>query len=497
MSKKLILAAAGFILIGIIIGVVITSRLDWTDRGVAEIKREIVLGSQKGISKELLQLQNTSQAFVRVAEEVIPTVVSIHSSRIVHSLEMRRFSPDQGLWDFFRFEIPRRFRQEGSGSGIIVTPDGYILTNTHVVRGAERIRVTLDDNRDFDAELIGADPLTEVAVVKIEGKDLPVARLGDSDQLRVGEWVLAIGNPMELKSTVTAGIVSAIGREVDVIRDHFAIENFIQTDAVINPGNSGGALVNLKGEVIGVNTAIATQTGYYQGYGFAIPINLAKKVMRDLITKGRVIRGYLGIAMLAMDEKKARALNMEKPRGVFIDRVLEDGPAKKAGVKPMDVLLAINGKEVSKPNQVQSIVAKKNPGDEVELTLIRKGKEIKIEVTLGEKRTDVIAANTKKTKRPKSSDLGIVVEELTEERAKEWGLSVKGGVVVVAVQPYSPAEEAGIREGDIIIAVNGQKVKSIKELKKLISELRGEEVAVFCIVRGGDITHAFVEIQGR
>jgi len=503
-SKPFYLLLMGVLFIGIVIGVVLTSQLDLPQRGVAHITvvDDITLGSTKGVSSELLNLQSTSRAFVQIAKEVVPTVVSIRITRHITASDLKKFHDQEGgPWDFFnrrffRFRIPRDFRLPGgTGSGIIVHPDGYILTNTHVVENADEIKVTLYDRRSFEAEVVGVDPLTEVAVVKIDGRDLPTARLGNSDKLEVGEWVLAIGNPLELHFTVTAGIVSAIGRQMNVISDNFGIENFIQTDAVINPGNSGGALVNLRGEVIGVNTLIATRSGYYEGYGFAIPINLAREIMKDLITKGRVIRAYLGIAMLPVDEKTARAFHMEKPRGVFIDNLLEDGPAKRAGVKPEDILLAIDSLEVNAPNQVQTYIAEHDPGDVVVLTLLRKGQKIRIQVTLGEK--EIKTTYKKPSRKPRKSyrNLGIEdVETVDRKMAEELGHPDLEGVIVRKLEAFSPAAEAGLLENDVILKINDRRIRSKGDFQAALKRLRQGQVAVFEVQRGDRQTHLFIEV---
>ncbi|MDW7680568.1 MAG: trypsin-like peptidase domain-containing protein, partial [bacterium] len=330
-------------------------------------------------------------SFSQVAARIIPTVVSIYCTKTISSSQLwERNILDNELWEFlgekyFNISAPREFIQKGSGSGIIVSNNGFMLTNLHVVENAETIDVKLSDNRSFRARLVGADPLTELAVIKIEETQLPAAKLGNSDSVRIGDWVLAVGNPLELNSTVTAGIVSAIGREIKIIDDNFGVENFIQTDATINPGSSGGALVNLKGEVIGVNTAIATQSGFSQGYGFAIPINLARQIMKDLIGQGHVIRSYLGISMQDVDEKISRALGMEYPRGVFVDHVQEGSPAWFCGLKEKDILIKVDQIDVNKGNIIQSLIAQKKPGEQVLLTVIRKNRSFDVKVILGQR----------------------------------------------------------------------------------------------------------------
>ncbi|MFQ5753585.1 MAG: Do family serine endopeptidase, partial [bacterium] len=453
----------------------------------------VILGSQESIPQGLLELQNTSDAFIYIAEKVVPTVVTVQSTRLVSSADMERYHNQDDLRDFFRFRIPKEFRQRGSGSGIIVSHEGFILTNVHVVDKSEKLRVILADNREFEAEIVGLDPLTEVAVIKIKADNLPIAKLGDSDQSKVGEWVLAIGNPLELRSTVTAGIISAKERRIDIIRNTFSVESFLQTDAAINPGNSGGALVNLRGEVIGVNTAIATETGYNAGFGFAIPINLAKKIMADLIHKGKVERGFLGIAMLNMDEKKARALSLKRPQGVFIDRVLKGSPAAKAGVKVKDVIIKIENEEVNKSNQVQAIIAKKSPGEVIQLALLRKGHEINLEVTLGLRETTTAEIHNN-TKSKKYNELGLSCEDLTREKAAQLSYSGKEGAVVTKVEQWSPADEAGIIEDDIIVEINDHVIKSKSDFQKTFSKLEKGTVAIFTIIRNKEEFHIFVEI---
>lgn len=493
-SLRLVLA---ILIVGTLLGLIIASSFEFTKTTRSALSYKppstVILGLQEEPPEALVKLQNTSDAFIYIAEMVVPTVVSIQSTRIVPAADLERFHNREDLRDFFRFRYPKEYQQRGSGSGIIVSKEGYILTNVHVVDKTKKVRVILNDNREFAAGIVGLDPLTEVAVIKINADNLPVAKLGDSDQTRVGEWVLAIGNPLELRSTVTAGIISAKGRQIDIIRDSYGVENFIQTDAAINPGNSGGALVNLRGEVIGVNTAIATETGYYAGFGFAIPINLAKKIMRDLILKGKVERGFLGVAMQNIDEKKARALHLKHPMGVFVDRVLADGPAEKAGIRAKDVLLKIEDELVDKSNQVQAIIARKNPGDVVQLTLLRKGREIRLDVTLGRRVTDDIEFE-QNHKNTNFQYLGITVEKLTREEAAELGYSGRMGVVITKVERWSPADEAGIREDDILVEIDDIAIQNKIDFHEVISDLRKGSVSIFTIVRGKSEFHIFVEI---
>jgi len=489
--------------LGLMLGLVISSGFDLTK--TSQSSPHVVpgtkvpnfqLGSQEQLPKKLLDLQSTSEAFIYISELVVPSVVSIQSTRVINAADLERFHNRDDLGRFFRFKVPKEFRQQGAGSGIIVSTDGYILTNVHVVDKSERIRVVLSDNRAFDARMVGLDPLTEVAVVKIEATNLPAIKLGDSDKARVGEWVLAIGNPLGLQSTVTAGIISAKERNIDIIRDSYGVESFLQTDAAINPGNSGGALVNLRGEVIGINTAIATETGYSAGFGFAIPINLANKIMTDLIRKGRVERGYLGIGMQDIDEKKARALNLDRPKGVFVSQVIKGEPAARAGVKAKDVILKIEGQEVNKSNQVQAIIAKRNPGDIVLLELLRNGRKVELKVSLGLKETG--ETNFAINSSPKNFEhLGLKVQDLSRKMAKELNYSGSSGAVVFDVQKWSPAYDAGIRQDDIITEIDNKSIRNEGDLYQLVSNLEVGSVSIFTVVRFNEEVHIFVEIPEK
>ncbi len=443
----------------------------------------------------------SNQSFTSVAVEIIPTVVSIYSTKIVTSSELwEKNIVDDELKDFFgekyySFFPPQEITQKGSGSGIIVTPDGFILTNLHVIENAETITVILSDNRTYQAEIAGTDPLSELAVIKINENNLPAARFGNSDSVKIGEWVLAVGNPLELKSTVTAGIVSAIGREIDIIDDNFGVENFIQTDATINPGSSGGALVNTKGEVIGINTAIATQSGYNQGYGFAIPINLARQIMGDLIAHGYVVRSYLGLSMQDVDEKIARALKMPNPYGVFVDFVNEDSPAWLAGLREKDVLIELDNRIVNQGNVVQSQIAQKKPGDDISLTVLRRGKIYRVRVKLGERPPAKVNKNSI-AKNPKTfSGLGLKVQNLSRRMTEELGLRSGEGIIVSEIEQGSPAFEANIHLNDVILEINDQKVTSLFLYENILSAAQKGDVLILKIKRQGNIFHRFVEVN--
>lgn len=326
-----------------------------------------------------------SEDFISVAKNVTPAVVTIYSTKIVRN-QNQNMPDDPFLRQYFGSRgMPQQqdSTSQGLGSGVIISSDGIVLTNNHVIAGADSIVVTLSDKRKYKAKIIGADPRTDVAVIKIiDGKNLPLAQLGDSKDLSVGEWVLAIGNPLGLSSTVTSGIISAKGRDHVGITD---FEDFIQTDAAINPGNSGGALVNLKGEVIGINTAIASKTGGYMGIGFAIPSNMARKVMSELISKGKVTRGYLGIQIQDLDENLAKNLRLnDSASGIVIGEIVKNSPADIGGLQKYDIIESVNGNDVSDATAFRNTVAANEPGDSITLKVLRDGRKINIKVRLGE-----------------------------------------------------------------------------------------------------------------
>ncbi|MBN2415009.1 Do family serine endopeptidase [bacterium] len=497
-------SAAGLILLGVVAGLIFASQLRITPEGFAYKSEsrgtDAITGDTSSAPVEVIRLQDTGKAFTAVSREVLPTVVSISST-----IQGTSRSPQDNTWDlrdFFRFYSPQEQEsrpQRGMGSGVIVSDDGYILTNHHVIDGADEIKVVLYDNRSFEAKLVGTDPLTEIALIKIEGKDLPAIRFGDSDEMEVGEWVLAIGNPLNLSSTVTAGIVSAKGRGIGIIQDResnfengsLAIENFIQTDAAINPGNSGGALVNLKAELIGINTAIATGTGYYTGAGFAIPINLARKIMNDFIKYGHVNRPWLGISMRNVDDVMAIRFKMDVPRGVYIDKVLENTPAEKAGLKFLDVILAVDGEDVNKSNRIQSIIAQKNPGDKITLTILRDGREMEVVVKLGRREADT--AQNDSQREEEFHDLGLTVLN-PEDVNPRMGTNIRG-VYVSGVERFSPAYDAGIVQGSWITRIEDQDINSVADYRRELSKYKNGDVVIFHIVFRNQEARIPIKIQ--
>jgi serine protease Do len=448
----------------------------------------------------LADFKRASIAFSQVAGKVVPVVVSIATHKIIPAADSERAAEPIDRGNFFdgrsfRFYPPRTLRQQGTGSGIILSPDGYILTNLHVIQNAVKITVTLHDNRAFAGKIVGVDPLTEVAVVKIEARGLPTAVLGNSDGLVIGQWVLAVGNPLNLRSTVTAGIISAEGRDIDIIRGNFSVENFIQTDAAINPGNSGGALVNLDGQVIGVNTAIATETGYAMGLGFAIPINLARKIAVDLIRHGKVARGYLGLALQEVTELQARALKLGAPAGVLVDDVYADSPAEKGGLLPLDVILSIDGIAVQRVNQLQALIAAKIPGVAVNLRLIRREQEMQKKIVLGELPADQLkpSAGAAQLDRSRFKNWGIEVEAINAAEAAALDYKGEGGIFVTRVEKFSPAEESGLRADDIISAIDRKAVRTKNDFYLTLQKFKAGDVAIFTVIRRGGQYHIFIE----
>jgi serine protease Do len=381
---------------------------------------------------------------------------------------------------FFGGQGPRGpSRQQSLGSGFIIDRDGSILTNNHVVENAQKITVKLSDGRDFEAKVIGRDPKTDIAIIKIDAKgDLPIAPLGDSDRLEVGEWVMAIGNPFGLDSTVTSGIVSAKGRHIGA----GPYDNFIQTDASINPGNSGGPLINLRGEVVGINTAIFSQSGGNIGIGFATPINSAKEIVPELKSKGKITRGWLGVSIQSVTPDLANTLGLEKSRGALVAEVLKDGPAERAGIKVGDVIVDFDGTEIKDSNELPTIVARTRPDKQVRVKLLRDRKELSIPVTINElKETEVVAAA-----KGEKGELGLTVQKMTPELAESLNLDKAQGVVITSVEPGSPADEAGLRQGDVIVEVDRKSVRDVGDFRKALANVKKDQRILFLVRREGN-----------
>ena len=421
------------------------------------------------------QMYNPNPIFIAAANRILPAVVTVQSEMMISAVprdEEHKFFWEQHEGDDLEFF------QQGTGSGIIISKKGYILTNYHVIENASSFNVTLYDKREFKGKLIGGDPNTDIALLKIENDDLPTAFIGNSDSVKIGEWVMAVGSPLNFSSTITAGIISALGRDIRIINRQYGVENFIQTDAVINPGNSGGALVNLNGEVIGINTAIATRTGLYQGYGFAIPSNLAKKIVNDLLRFGEVHRGLLGVSITNVDSRVAKGVGLPKPMGVLVQGLQKDMPAEQAGIKVGDVILSVNGEEVVSVNDLQIKIASKNPGQEVKLKVWRNNRELTYYVRLGKAPVSPVSGTEKQQKNQNNfKNLGISVRNLDSGEKEKF--KVNEGVYVEEVKPGSPAFEGGVFKGFILVSLDGQPIKNEKDFQKKLSGYKTGDVLKF------------------
>ncbi len=390
---------------------------------------------------------------------------SIHS--VVHvKTQYARAGYDNPLYEFFfgnRNYVPQPI--EGYGSGVIISSDGYIITNNHVIERSDYIEVILNDKRSYQAKLIGTDPFTDIALLKIEEDDLAAISYGDSDNLKIGEWVLAAGNPFNLTSTVTAGIVSAKARNIDVLNQEYAIESFIQTDAAVNPGNSGGALVNTRGELVGINTAIASRTGSFSGYSFAIPVNIAKKVVSDLIEYGSVQRALLGVSIRDLDARGAKYLGIDKIEGVYISKISVGGAAEKAGIESGDIIISINKTRINKVSELQEQISKFRPGDKISLEVRRDDKLLDFEVVLQNKQgsTNIIRSEV-------VGILGAKFEDLPDKELAELG--IEHGVRVTSLEA-GKLLKAGVKEGFVITFINRQSVSNVNDIKAILNNADG------------------------
>ncbi len=452
-------------------------------------------------------LSSLEDAFVEVTKKVEPAVVSISTTKVI---TQRYNSPFDMIPDEFKNLVPHDFfdappsgeyKQRGLGSGVIIEikeDGGYILTNEHVISGVDEIMVTLPDKRQYAGKIVGSDPTSDIAVVKItpkKGETLPKAALGDSAQLKVGQWAIAIGNPFgyalslqeEVASqpTVTVGVISALGRSIQIQDKTY--EDLIQTDAAINSGNSGGPLVNIRGEVIGINTAILAPTGGSIGIGFAIPVSKAKNIIEQLLTGGKVARGFLGIGMQNVDEGTAKFFGLSDTKGVIVVEVKPDSPAEKAGLKIGDIVLEVNGTAVKKDLELRNALQKIQPGTKAKLTLWRKKKKVMVDVVLAE----LTATDTGGTKAKMWR--GIMVEDVSDKTKAHYQLNVNEGAVIVGVQGNSPAESAGLRAGDVILEFAGRAVKTAKDFYDLADKIGTKDEAMVYIKRKQGSGYTLVE----
>jgi len=474
--RRLLITAVTFSVIGLIVGLVVSSNSAFCLKTYA---------AEPKISKNAVDiLSRTGQAMAEVVAAIKPAVVNISTSHTVSSSGASNpFFNDPFFNRFFGEEFghmkrPKGYKQSSLGSGVIVNKDGYILTNYHVIKDADEIKVKLSDNREFKGKVIGKDARTDIAVIKIDSDHLPTLLIGDSDKLKVGEMVIAIGNPFGLNQTVTSGIVSATGRANVGIADY---EDFIQTDAAINPGNSGGALVNVRGELVGINTAIFSTSGGYQGIGFAIPSTMAKTVMENLIRTGKVVRGWLGVSIQPITPELSKQFNLKGQKGVLVGDVTEDSPAEKAAIRRGDVIIGYNGKEVEDPANLRNMVANTPPGKEVALRIVHDGKAETVKVTVAELPAEMRMLPGKFD----NSLKGIQVQNITKDLRRSLGLPGQiAGVLISDIEEGSPAGGV-LARNDVIMEINRKGIKDVKDFENVVSGIRSEQNVLLLIYRDG------------
>jgi serine protease Do len=488
-KKKFYLSAAFILILGVFVGLILSSHIG--------IMSPLPAKSQLS-SKSVDILTQLSEAQSEVAAVATPSVVNISTTRVIKSRDeapfdlfddpfFKRFFGDQ----FPHPNVPKEHKEQSLGSGVIVSEDGYIITNNHVIEKAQEIKVLLLNKKDYNAKLVGADPKTDIAIIKIDVKGLPALPWGDSTKLKVGEIVFAIGNPFGLNQTVTMGIISAVGRANVGIADY---EDFIQTDAAINPGNSGGALINARGELIGINTAILSRTGGYQGIGFAVPSSMAHQVMDSLVKYKKVVRGWLGVSIQEVTSDLAEEFGVKDLKGALVSGVMKGSPAEKAGIRQGDVILQYNGRDIEDTGHLRNMVSQTPINTVVKIKVLRQKKEIELDVVIAElpkKMADAATGNEElgnATNEEESTALaGLVVRQLTPDLAQRFGYDEnEKGVMVVRVEAGSKIAEAGIKAGDIILQVNQKNVATIEEYKKASSKINAKERILLLIRRKGE-----------
>ncbi|MCL2458729.1 MAG: DegQ family serine endoprotease [Desulfobulbus sp.] len=452
---------------------------------------------------DLALLDRSAKAFSSMVKKAGPAVVHVGVEKETSARGLGQI-PDLFNDPFFerffgpQFRHPRSnpkqdnrtFKQQAAGSGFIIASDGYILTNNHVVADASKITVRLADKREFQAKVVGTDPQSDVALIKIDAKDLPILPLGNSDSLEVGEWVIAIGSPFELSQTVTVGVVSAKGRDRVGITDY---ENFIQTDAAINPGNSGGPLLNIRGEAVGINTAIFSRSGGYMGIGFAIPINMAKSIEQQLRKGGKVTRGWLGVMIQDVNEELAKSFG-GKVGGALITEVSDDSPAKKSGLLQGDIIVAINGEPVADVGDLRNKIAMTPPNTDLKLRILRDGSEKDLVVAVGEQPADM-ASLGKKTTGAALNEFGLTLQDLTKELAEQFSYAKDQGVLISDVEADSPAAELGLQSGMLIEEVNRTRVRNLKELQQVLKKA-GSAKQILLRIRSGERSQ-YIVLQAK
>jgi len=449
--------------------------------------------SDSKISQQSIDiLTQIGQATAEIAEAVKPAIVNISTTRTIKIQgNTNPFLDDPFFRRFFgdQFRAPKERKTASLGSGVIVDSKGYILTANHVIQGAEEINVTLSDKREFKGKIVGNDAMTDIGIIKIDADNLPTIKWGDSDKLKVAETVLAIGSPYGLSQTVTTGIVSAVGRANVGIADY---EDFIQTDAAINPGNSGGALVNVRGELVGINTAIFSTSGGYQGIGFAIPTNMAKTVMDSLIKKGKVIRGWFGVTIQPLTPELAKQFDLKEEKGALVGDVIEGSPAEKAGLQRGDVIIEYDGKKIEEPYQLRNMVANTTPGQEVELKIIRENKTETKKVTISE-----LPAERQKPSKSEYNNLlrGVTVQDLIPEIYNKLNLPKKlNGVIVSDIDEDSPATMV-LKEGDVLQEINRQKINNVRDYENTAAKIKPGENILLLVFRSG--SSLYVTLSGK
>jgi len=494
LSRKSAVLGLFLIGVGVILGLVVASDMGWLPFGHAVPEAPIV--PKPAAVAPPPAGGGSDRNFVEVAKAVTPAVVNISTTRISRLPEGHAGAPfdDPFFKRFFgdelfrRFEAPKDRRERSLGSGVIADASGYIITNNHVVAKADEIRILFSDKRSLTAKVVGTDPKTDIAVIKVDAKELPTIPWADSDKLQVGEYVLAIGNPFGLNQTVTMGIVSAVGRANVGIAEY---EDFIQTDAAINPGNSGGALVNARGELIGINTAIFSQSGGYMGIGFAVPSNMVRSVMEQLVKGGKVVRGYLGVSIQELTQDLARQFGVTSPNGVLVSDVLADSPAKRAKLERGDVIVEFDAHQVESPTQFRNLVAQTPIGKKVHIKLLRGGKERDLEATIAEQPKAMAQPESPGDEGGEAASAGAFagmdVRELTPELARRFNLprEGKGGVIVARVAEGSPAGEAGLQVGDLVAEINRKPITGLRDFQAVAGSLSAKEPALVLVVRNG------------
>ncbi|MGE5425443.1 MAG: Do family serine endopeptidase [Syntrophothermus sp.] len=392
--------------------------------------------------------------------------ISVHAVVHIRTEFERKSDVYDNFFNFFNWGPPMQSQRiEGMGSGVIIASDGYIVTNNHVVQDADNITVTLNDKRVYKGTVVGTDPGSDLAVIKIDEKNLPYLIYGNSDDVRIGQWVLAVGNPFNLTSTVTAGIVSAKARDINILGEKSSVESFIQTDAAVNPGNSGGALVDIRGQLIGINAAIASGTGSYVGYSFAIPANIVKKVVDDIMKYGKTKRAFLGVYYREIDDQFAKDNGFHDIRGVYLNDIVKGGAADKAGVRKGDVLISVDNFTVNSKSEMSEVIAQHSPGDKINLTVVRDGKELSLPVTLlSETENNVLAQNDK------ISALGATFQKIGDAEKEKF--NIDDGYKIISLQA-GPLKNSGIREGFIVVAVDKQQIKSADDLRQALTSKKG------------------------